>query len=67
MTYAIFTRARPRVMHAVAEGEQTTVCKHPIGRGSGLVRDGDYHGAQPCPRCWPEGHRLARGAMREQR
>jgi hypothetical protein len=55
-TYAIFTRRErgtTRVMHAVREGEQQTVCQLPIGRGSGLVRDGDYHDNRPCPRCWP--------------
>jgi hypothetical protein len=52
-TYAIFHRGS-RVMHAVRAGESETVCKHPIGRGTDLVRDGKYHGARPCPRCWPK-------------
>lgn len=52
--YAIFSRRRPgqkRVMHAVKPDAGRTVCDLPIGAGSGLVRDGDYHG-MPCPRCW---------------
>lgn len=57
MTYAIFTRrtkrGETRVMHAAREGASETVCKHPIGIGSGLVRDGDYWNNRPCPRCWP--------------
>jgi hypothetical protein len=56
MTYAIFTRRQrgvTRTMHAVREATHaTTVCGLPIGRGSGLVRDGDYHDNVPCPRCW---------------
>lgn len=52
---AIFTRKRPRILHAVAPGATTTVCGLPIGVGSGLVRDGDYNGSTPCPRgCWPK-------------
>lgn len=60
MTYAIFTRRKPRVMHAVREGEHQTVCGHPIGIGSGLVRDGDYHDNVPCPHCWPETNKSSR-------
>lgn len=55
MTYAIFSRrerGRARIMHAVREGAHETICQHPIGRGSGLVRDGDYHDNVPCRRCW---------------
>lgn len=55
MTYAIFTRRRrgePRVMHAVREGERETICRHPIGIGTGLVRDGDYWNNKPCSICW---------------
>lgn len=51
--YAIFSVCKPRVVHAAREGSRETVCHHPIGRGSGLVRDGNYTGAIPCPRCWP--------------
>jgi hypothetical protein len=55
--YAIFTRRNrngaPRVMHAAREGARETVCKRPIGRGTGLVRDGDYHNNRPCRTCWP--------------
>jgi hypothetical protein len=55
MTYAIFSRrgAKLRTMHAAREGERHTICKLPIGRGTGLVRDGDYWDNRPCPRCWP--------------
>ena len=56
MIYAIFTRrakGRPRVMHAAREGAHETICKHPIGRGTGLVRDGDYWSNVPCRKCWP--------------
>ena len=51
--YAIFTRGRNRIMHAAREGATQTLCQHPIGRGTGLVRDGNYTGSKPCPRCWP--------------
>jgi hypothetical protein len=56
MTYAIFTWRTPRTertMHAAREGARETVCHLPIGRGTGLVRDGDYWNNRPCPRCWP--------------
>lgn len=56
MVYAIFTRRRrgsSRVMHAVREGELETICRHPIGIGTGLVRDGDYRDNKPCLTCWP--------------
>jgi hypothetical protein len=51
MTYAIFSRTG-RVQHAAHKGSTSTVCGLPIGAGSGLVRDGNYHGCQPCARCW---------------
>jgi hypothetical protein len=65
--YAIFSRrerGRKRTMHAAREGEWQTVCGHPVGRGSGLVRDGDYRDNVPCPRCWPSrnGRTLTIGA-----
>src|SRR3954449_5066852 len=56
MVYAIFNRDRPRggkrLMHAAREGASETLCKHAIGIGSGLVRDGNYWNNHPCPRCW---------------
>jgi hypothetical protein len=58
MLAAIFTirrRGQTRTMHAINEDASVwrTVCGLPIGRGSGLVRDGDYWDNRPCPRCWP--------------
>jgi hypothetical protein len=57
MVYAIFQRDRgadgKRMMHAAREGAHKTLCEHDIGRGTGLVRDGNYWNARPCPRCWP--------------
>lgn len=53
MTYAIFSR-KGRVMHAVEVDANRTVCRLPIGAGSGLVRDGGYASSTPCPRCWPK-------------
>lgn len=57
MVYAIFSRERERdgkrAMHAAREGARETLCQVGIGRGSGLVRDGNYWNARPCPRCWP--------------
>jgi hypothetical protein len=56
MVYAIFARDRDRsglrLMHAVEADKNETVCQLGIGRGSGLVRDGDYCKSVPCPRCW---------------
>lgn len=54
MHYAIFTRRfkGTRKMHAVRVGETHTVCKLPVGVGSGLVRDGDYRNNIPCHICW---------------
>lgn len=53
MTYAIFSTGRPRVLHAVRTGETATVCGYQIGRGTGMVRDGNYSGSIPCVRgCW---------------
>lgn len=39
-------------MHAVREGTHETICELGTGRGSGLVRDGNYWNCHPCPHCW---------------
>jgi hypothetical protein len=56
VSYVIFARDRgrdgKRLMHAAREGAGATLCDHSIGRGSGLVRDGDYNRSTPCRRCW---------------
>lgn len=51
MRYAIFTK-HGRKMHAVRVGETQTICRLPVGTGSGLVRDGDYRDSTPCAICW---------------
>jgi hypothetical protein len=52
MTYAVFSPGKPRTLHAVKPDARQTVCGRELGRGTGMMRDGNYAGSVPCPRCW---------------